>query len=26
CPANWEEGKEAMNANRAGVASYLSSN
>lgn len=26
CPANWEEGKEAMTANRAGVASYLSSN
>ena len=26
CPANWEEGKEAMNANRKGVASYLSSN
>ena len=26
CPANWEEGKEAMNANRDGVASYLSSN
>lgn len=26
CPANWEEGKEAMNANRAGVSSYLSSN
>lgn len=26
CPANWEEGKEAMNANREGVASYLSSN
>ncbi|UJH92219.1 peroxiredoxin [Antarcticibacterium sp. 1MA-6-2] len=25
CPANWEEGKEAMNANREGVASYLSS-
>jgi len=24
CPANWEEGKEAMNANRDGVASYLS--
>ncbi|WP_424495290.1 peroxiredoxin [Salinimicrobium sp. GXAS 041] len=24
CPANWEEGKEAMNANREGVASYLS--
>ena len=23
CPANWEEGKEAMNANREGVASYL---
>ncbi len=23
CPANWEEGKEAMNANRDGVASYL---
>ncbi|MBW3518650.1 peroxiredoxin [Flavobacterium sp. NKUCC04_CG] len=26
CPANWEEGKEAMNANRDGVASYLSQN
>ena len=26
CPANWEEGKQAMNANREGVASYLSSN
>ena len=26
CPANWEEGKEAMNANRTGVAEYLSSN
>ncbi len=25
CPANWEEGKDAMNANRDGVASYLSS-
>ena len=25
CPANWEEGKQAMNANREGVASYLSS-
>jgi peroxiredoxin 2/4 len=24
CPANWEEGKQAMNANREGVASYLS--
>lgn len=24
CPANWEEGKEAMNANREGVAQYLS--
>ena len=23
CPANWEEGKDAMNANREGVASYL---
>lgn len=23
CPANWEEGKEAMNANRDGVAEYL---
>ncbi|TWO33083.1 peroxiredoxin [Seonamhaeicola sediminis] len=23
CPANWEEGKEAMNANRTGVAEYL---
>ncbi len=26
CPANWEEGKEAMNANREGVAAYLGSN
>ena len=26
CPANWEEGKEGMNANREGVASYLASN
>ena len=26
CPANWEEGKDAMSANRDGVASYLSSN
>lgn len=26
CPANWEEGKEAMQANRDGVAKYLSSN
>lgn len=26
CPANWEEGKEAMNATRDGVASYLSLN
>lgn len=25
CPANWEEGKDAMNATRDGVASYLSS-
>ena len=25
CPANWEEGKDAMNANREGVSSYLSS-
>lgn len=25
CPANWEEGKQAMNANCEGVASYLSS-
>ncbi|WP_034059177.1 peroxiredoxin [Lacinutrix jangbogonensis] len=25
CPANWEEGKDAMNANRAGVADYLAS-
>ena len=25
CPANWEEGKDAMEANREGVASYLSS-
>ncbi len=26
CPANWEEGKEAMTADRKGVASYLTSN
>ncbi|WP_420385943.1 peroxiredoxin [Roseivirga sp.] len=26
CPANWEEGKEAMTANRQGVSSYLSNN
>lgn len=26
CPANWEEGKEAMAANRTGVAAYLSAN
>lgn len=26
CPANWEEGKEAMTADRTGVASYLSNN
>ncbi len=26
CPANWEEGKEAMTADRKGVASYLSNN
>lgn len=26
CPANWEEGKTAMNANRDGVQAYLSSN
>lgn len=26
CPANWQEGKEAMNADRAGVADYLSHN
>jgi peroxiredoxin (alkyl hydroperoxide reductase subunit C) len=26
CPANWEEGKEAMNATRDGVAAYLSQN
>ena len=25
CPANWEEGKDAMQANREGTASYLSS-
>ena len=25
CPANWEEGKEAMNANRDGVSQYLKS-
>ena len=24
CPANWSEGKEAMNATRDGVAEYLS--
>ncbi|MEL4308412.1 peroxiredoxin [Joostella sp. CR20] len=26
CPANWEEGKDAMNADRKGVAAYLSAN
>jgi peroxiredoxin (alkyl hydroperoxide reductase subunit C) len=26
CPANWEEGKEAMNANKDGVANYLTNN
>ena len=26
CPANWEEGKQAMHANRDGVASYLATN
>lgn len=26
CPANWEEGKDAMNATREGVAEYLSNN
>jgi peroxiredoxin (alkyl hydroperoxide reductase subunit C) len=26
CPANWEEGKEAMKATQEGVASYLSTN
>jgi len=26
CPANWEEGKEAMNANRDGVKKYLAGN
>lgn len=26
CPANWEEGKTAMNADRAGVAEYLTKN
>lgn len=26
CPANWEEGKEAMTANRKGVTAYLSNN
>lgn len=26
CPANWEEGKEAMTADRSGVASYLTNN
>jgi peroxiredoxin (alkyl hydroperoxide reductase subunit C) len=26
CPANWEEGKEAMNANRTGVLEYFSAN
>ena len=26
CPANWEEGKDAMSANRDGVADYLSNN
>ena len=24
CPANWEDGKEGMNADRKGVAEYLS--
>jgi len=24
CPANWEEGKDAMNATKDGVANYLS--
>jgi peroxiredoxin (alkyl hydroperoxide reductase subunit C) len=26
CPANWEEGKDAMSANRAGTAEYLANN
>ncbi|HEX7756250.1 MAG TPA: peroxiredoxin, partial [Niabella sp.] len=26
CPANWEEGKKAMNADREGVAAYFSEN
>ena len=26
CPANWEEGKETMNATKDGVANYLSNN
>jgi peroxiredoxin (alkyl hydroperoxide reductase subunit C) len=26
CPANWEEGKEAMKASRDGVADYLKNN
>ncbi|HMR19915.1 MAG TPA: hypothetical protein PKA53_11510 [Sphingobacterium sp.] len=26
CPANWEEGRDAMHATREGVASYLSMN
>jgi len=26
CPANWEEGKDAMQATREGVAEYLSNN
>jgi peroxiredoxin (alkyl hydroperoxide reductase subunit C) len=26
CPANWEEGKEAMNATKDGVANYLTNN
>ena len=26
CPANWEEGQEALQANRQGVATYLSNN
>ena len=26
CPANWDEGKDAMDATRSGVAEYLSKN
>ena len=26
CPANWEDGKEALTANREGIANYLTNN